>query len=104
MTEVVFFHRHSRTLILTDLIENFEPSKLSGWLERALTWLGGVQDPDGQMPRDMRLTYRRQKASLRAAVEKLISWNPERIVLAHGRWYDHDGTAELQRAFRWLLK
>jgi hypothetical protein len=22
--------------------------------------------------------------------------------VAHGRWYDRDGTAELRRAFRWL--
>lgn len=28
--EAVFFHRASRTLILTDLIENFEPAKLRG--------------------------------------------------------------------------
>ncbi len=28
MTEIEFFHRASRTLILTDLIENFEPEKL----------------------------------------------------------------------------
>ena len=33
MTEVVFFHRPSRTLILTDLIENFEPDRFSKrWL------------------------------------------------------------------------
>jgi hypothetical protein len=29
MTEVEFFHRPSRTLILTDFIENFEPQKIS---------------------------------------------------------------------------
>jgi uncharacterized protein YodC (DUF2158 family) len=23
---------------------------------------------------------------------------------AHGRWYDHNGTAELKRAFRWVMK
>lgn len=32
-----------------------------------------------------------------------LGWNPERIILAHGRWYRRDGTAELRRAFRWLL-
>lgn len=101
MTEVEFFHRPSRTLVLTDFIENFEPDKLGGRLTRWLTWLGGVQDPDGGMPRDMRLTF--SKASLRAAVEKMIGWKPERIVLAHGRWYDKDGTHELQRAFRSVL-
>lgn len=103
MTEVVFFHRPSRTLVLTDLIENFEPHKLQSVFMRWLTRLGGVQDPDGQMPRDMRLTYRKQKPQLRAAVQKMIAWDPERIILAHGRWYPSNGTAELRRAFRWLL-
>jgi hypothetical protein len=37
MTEVEFFHRASRTLILTDLIENFQPDKLSVPM-RWLTW------------------------------------------------------------------
>jgi hypothetical protein len=101
-TEVVFFHRKSRTLVLTDLIENFEPSKLDSFLMRALTRLGGAQDPDGSMPRDMRMTYR-DKARLRGAIETMIGWNPERIILAHGRWYDCHGTDELRRAFRWLL-
>lgn len=101
MTEVVFFHRASRTLILTDLIENFEPDLLPNAAVRWLARLGGVLDPHGGMPRDMRLTYPRR--TLRAAVERMIAWNPERIVLAHGRWYARDGAAELRRAFRWLL-
>jgi hypothetical protein len=40
---------------------------------------------------------------LRAAIERMIAWNPERIILAHGRWYTCAGTHELRRAFRWLL-
>lgn len=102
MTEVEFFHRASRTLILTDLIENFEPHKL-GFVTRMLTWLGGVQDPYGAMPRDMRLTFAKHRDALRAAVETMIAWNPERVILAHGRWYETNGAQELRRAFRWLL-
>lgn len=102
MTEVEFFHHASRTLVLTDLIENFEPARL-GLLQRWLTWAGGAQDPDGRMPRDLRVTFRRQKPQLRAAVRRMIEWDPARIILAHGRWYDRDGAAELRRAFRWLL-
>jgi hypothetical protein len=45
MTEVEFFHRPSRTLILTDFIENFEPQKISSRFIRWLIKLGGVQDP-----------------------------------------------------------
>ena len=101
--EAVFFHRASKTLILTDLIENFEPKNLS-WGMKIATWLGGIRDPDGQMPRDLRLTFSRHKAEMRKAVETMIAWRPERIIIAHGRWYEKDGTAELRRAFRWLLR
>ncbi len=103
MTEVEFFHRPSRTLILTDLIENFEPDKLQTLLMRWLTRLGGVQDPDGQTPRDMRLSFGRRKAQVRAAAEQMIAWNPERVILAHGRWYERNGAEELRRALRWAL-
>lgn len=103
MTEVVFFHHRTRTLILTDLIENFEPGKTNSRLMRWLIRIGGVRDPDGGMPRDMRVAFRPHKAALRAALERMIAWNPERIILAHGRWYAHAGAYELRRAFRWLL-
>ena len=103
MTEVVFFHRPSRTLVLTDLIENFERHKLASFWMRWLASLGGVLAPHGSMPRDMRLTYRDREA-LRAAIEAMIAWDPERIVIAHGRWFERDGGAELKRAFAWLLE
>ncbi|MBV7486799.1 DUF4336 domain-containing protein [Bordetella sp. BOR01] len=103
LTEVEFFHYRSHTLILTDLIENFEPARLDSAFTRWLTRLGATQDPDGQMPRDMRLTFARQRNALRAAVHQMIAWDPYRIILAHGRWYTDNGTAELRRAFRWLL-
>lgn len=100
MTEVVFFHVASRSLLLTDLIENFEPDRLpSAWM-RWLTRFGRVQDPDGQMPVDMRRTYPAE--TLRAAVDTMIAWDPARVILAHGRWYEREGAAELRRAFRWL--
>jgi len=98
--EAVFFHNNSKTLILTDLIENFEASKLP-WYLKILTRLGGIQDPDGKMPRDMQMTFTKRK--LRSAVKQMIDWGPQRIILAHGRWYDKDGVAELKRAFRWVL-
>jgi len=34
----------------------------------------------------------------------MLSWEPERIIFAHGRWHDENGTTELRNAFRWLLK
>ncbi|SEK73259.1 protein of unknown function [Roseovarius nanhaiticus] len=99
--EAVFFHRASETLILADLIENFETAKLPVWM-RPLVWIAGIDDSDGKMPLDMRLTFR--KAPLADCVERMIDWGPQRIILAHGRWYQRDGVGELRRAFRRILR
>jgi hypothetical protein len=103
LTEVVFFHRPSRTLVLTDLIENFEPWRFRSWLYRFVMRLFGAADPDGKAPVDMQLTFWRHRKEVRAAVERMIAWEPERIIIAHGRWYEGNCAAELRRAFRWVL-
>ncbi len=100
--EVVFFHIPSRTLILTDLCENI-PGRLLPWWIRPLARLGGVLAPHGGMPRDMRLTFRHGHRELRAAVQQMIAWAPERIIIAHGDWMTSDGVAHLKRMFRWVL-
>jgi hypothetical protein len=100
-SEVVFFHGASRTLILSDLIQNFELAKAPFWF-RPLIQLAGVVDPDGKMPLDIRISFRPRKSELKDAVCRMIEWAPERVILAHGRWYERNGVAELKRAFRWL--
>jgi hypothetical protein len=101
MEEVVFFHRKTRTLILADFIENFEREKVGSfyaWLAR----LAGVADPDGKTPIDARLTFLGRKGEARACLEELLARQPEKVIMAHGRPYYRNGTAELRRAFRWL--
>lgn len=102
MEEVVFFHRKTRTLVLADLIENFEPDRTPlkyRWLLR----LAGVTDPDGKAPLDFRVTFWGRKDKARLSAQQLIDWNPERVIVAHGRWYEQNGTRELRRAFQWVL-
>jgi hypothetical protein len=50
----------------------------------------------------MRFSFRRHKAELRAAVAQMRAWAPERIILAHGKWYCVNGEAEVERAFQWI--
>ncbi|MGG7643803.1 DUF4336 domain-containing protein [Rhodovulum sp. YNF3179] len=102
MDEIAFFHHASRTLILTDLIQNFEPRRL-GPVMRWLVLIAGTRHPDGKMPIDMRLAYAGRRDRLRAAVRRMIAWDPAQVVMAHGRIYATDGAAELRRAFRRLL-
>jgi hypothetical protein len=101
MQEFVFLHRASGTLILADLIENLEARKLSRpmrWLAR----LGGVLDPDGKTPLDLRWSYFGRKRQARACLARMLAWQPQRVILAHGRCYLSDAQAQLARAFRWL--
>ena len=103
LTEVDFHHRASHTLILTDLIENFEPDHVRRrWLRWAMKIFGAAA-PDGKAPIDMQLSFIGHRRALRAAVGRMIDWAPERIVIAHGRCYERGGVAELKRAFRWIV-
>lgn len=99
--EVVFFHRATRTLVLTDLIENFERERL-GRFGALVARLGGVLAPNGATPVDFRLTFFGRKAAARASFERMQQWKPERIVIAHGRCFEKDAEGELSRAFRWV--
>jgi hypothetical protein len=104
LNEAVFFHTSSETLILTDLIENFEPQKIKNPFWRFMVRLFGTMDPDGSAPRDMRATFLGHRDHVRRCVQTMIDWKPKRVILAHGRCYDKDAVAELKRAFRWVLK
>lgn len=101
LEEFVFFHKPGATLIVADLIENFEREKLN----RGMRWLariGGVLDPDGKVPLDFRLTWIGRKSLARECAAKLLAWHPQRVILAHGRCYFDHAEAELRRAFRWV--
>jgi hypothetical protein len=101
LTEAVFFHRASRTLILTDLIENFEPEKVHGFRLRLALRLGGVVHPGGGTPRDLMATFLPRRAQARRAATAVLAWRPERIILAHGRLIERDAPAALARALAW---
>lgn len=103
VNEAVFFHRPSRTVLLADLIENFEPQRVRGALTRWFIRLAGVAHPRGRTPFDMRLTFWPKRRAVRAAVAKILAWDCESVVMAHGLPYDSDGAAELRRALGWAV-
>jgi hypothetical protein len=103
LMEAEFFHRPSRTLISTDLIENFERGRFRSPFYKLMSIIGGVVDPDGRAPAELRSSFRANQDQVRAAVEQMIAWGPERVIIAHGRWYAENAEAELKRAFRWIL-
>ncbi len=99
--EAVFFHHASRSLIVTDLMQNFEPARVRNPIVRALLRIGGASGPNGRASLEMRLAARSRRAEIAAAAERMIAWRPVRILLAHGRSYDADAAGEISRAFKW---
>lgn len=100
--EIDFFHKPTRTLILTDLIVNLEADKLP-FLARQAGRLTGVLAPNGKAPAYLRLIIRMKRKEAAAAARRLVEWAPERVIFSHGRWFERDGTAALRRSLAWLL-
>ena len=100
--EVALFHQPSRTLMLADLVLNLEAEKLPRAM-RPLLRLLGVLAPDGMAPAYLRWVVKRRRRDAAAAARQMLALAPERVIFAHGRWFDHDGAERLRRSLRWLV-
>ena len=103
MEEVIFFHEPSKTLIVTDFIENFEPNKIPIFL-RLLARIGGALAPNGGLTRDQRLTYWGREDELREALTKILDFDFGQIILAHGKCITENARPEFERVIRWVMR
>jgi len=96
--EVVFLHKPSRTLLMTDLAFNIhEPVN---WITRIYLRIGKCH---GRLKTTgiMRLVIRDKQAA-RQSVERIAGWDFDRIVVSHGEVQEHGGPDALRSAFEWL--
>ncbi|WP_311274494.1 DUF4336 domain-containing protein [Methylobacterium sp. WCS2018Hpa-22] len=100
--EVCLFHRPSGTLLLTDLIINLRADDLSA-VPRSLARMLGIVSPDGKAPLYLRLLLRANRSEVARAAERLVGFEPERVIFTHGEWFDRDAAAKLRRSLSWLL-
>ena len=101
LSEAALFHRPSRSLVLTDLVVNVEREKLPLPLAIGARLVGSTA-PEGKAPAYTRLMMRLGGSRASEAARKLIALDPERVIFAHGRWFETDGAARLRRALAWL--
>lgn len=102
LDEVVFFHRDTKTLIVADTIMNFDPERLRQPY-RLITRVVGICSPEGGMSPDLRLAFWPNKRDALRAYEQVLSWEPERVILSHGRGFAANGGSAIRHAFRWAL-
>lgn len=100
MDEVAFFHRRSRTAIVGDLVQRFPESRMSGWMGLVMR-LDGLVGEHGSTPREWRASFL-TRGRARRAREKVLGWKPERLLIAHGDCAEHNATAILADALKWI--
>lgn len=97
--EVVFFHRASRTLVMCDLAFNFGPrSPAPTRLLMKLLRSYGRLAPSTLDP----LLIRDRRAA-RESLERILAWDFDRVIVAHGDVLESGGHETLRRGYAWLL-
>lgn len=100
-TEVVFFHRVSGTVLVTDLVQQPPRGWFRGW-RAVVARLDLMTAPDPSVPRKFRMATTDRPAAAQA-VRRILDWPAERLVMAHGAPVTGNAQAVLARAFRWLV-
>ena len=96
--EVVWFHRASRTLILTDLCQLWHGTL--PLISVAYAGLTGVRNCL-TVPRTVRMMIR-DKQAFAASARAIMQWPFERVITAHHAIVDDDAHAAVARAFAFL--
>ncbi len=97
--EVVFFHRPSATLLVTDLAFNFGAS--APVMTRLFVRVAGTYDQ--LAPTLLEKLLIRDRAAFRIALERILEWPFERVVVTHGEVLETGGREALARGYSWLL-
>lgn len=98
--EVAFFHRASRTLVACDLAFNFGPrdplpTRVLMSLIRSYGKLGPTKlDP----------LLIRDRAAARASLERILAWDFDRVIVAHGDVQETGGYPLLRDGYAWLRR
>ena len=100
LTEIAFFHRPSRTVILGDI--GYHIGSSSPLKTRLMARLGGVY---GQVspPLDYRLTIRNE-STFRRCLRDVLSWDFDRVIPGHGELIETGGKQAVIDGYSWLLK
>ncbi len=99
-SEVVFLHRRSKTLIVADLVETIAADTVFPF-NRVWARAFGVYGRPRPSP-EFR-AYTDDVDAARRAFERILEWDFERIVLAHGDLVLADAKATLERVVQFLL-
>lgn len=98
--EWVFCHRASQTLLLTDLCFNIEmPESPLGKVGAGVLDLGNGLSPSRLLRLDLAIGDRHKTREL---LDTVLSWDFDRVSVAHGAVVESGGKDAFKTAFEWL--
>jgi hypothetical protein len=100
LNEVVFHHRASRTLLVSDLVFHIDAD--SPFPARLVSRLMGGYGRCA--PSALERFLVRDRTAARRAFERILAWDFDRIVMAHGRVLESGGREALRRGYHWLWR
>jgi len=101
LDEVEFFHKPSRTLIVTDLIQKHDVSGET-WLWRGVKHMAGILGEEGGVPIDVKLSVR-DKDAMRKSIETILDWDFDNLIISHGHCVRGGAKEAVKRAFDWIV-
>ena len=104
MVEVAFFHKPTKTLILVDLIENITDKTPDTNLILKLWWKVIFHMWNNPKPAPEYQWGWKDKVAAKKSIEKILDWDFEKIILAHGDLIHSNAHKTARQAWQRLLK
>lgn len=101
-TEVVFFHRESATVLVTDFVQQIPKGWYRGW-RAVVARLDLMTASVPSVPRKFRMATT-DKFAARDDIKRILEWPALRLVMAHGTPMQSGGQEALRQAFVWLMR
>ena len=99
LNECVFFHQKSRTLVLTDTAFYFDES-FSLTTQLAARLIGSYKKLS---PSSLEKFATQEKEKVKQSVQKVLAWDFERVIMAHGSIIENDAKRKFREGYEWFL-
>ena len=99
LNEIVFFHKESQTLILTDTAFHFDES-FALTTQLTMRVIGGYKKLE---PSILEKLATPEKVKVKNSIQKVLEWDFEKVIMAHGSIIENEGKAKLKKGYEWVL-
>ena len=99
LNEIVFFHRESQTLILTDTAFHFDES-FALTTQLTMRLIGGYKRLEPSILEKLAV---REKQKVKKSIQKVFEWDFKRVIVAHGSIIENQGKEKLKKGYEWAL-